>query len=648
MLYGVVRFHNMWYNGAVFQPEVLCVKLNYDRKSKDPTYFIQQGIRNGKKVTTKNIKRIGKHSELLAITDDPLAYAKEQVRLFNEQVKEGKVEIQFKIDFEEKLVASGNITSKSQLKNIGYFPLQQIYHDLHLEEFFSQVLADRKITFPCNDINRFLTYGRILDPCSKAGTYDRLDTYYGMENTFDYQHILRHLDVLVDNFDVYMEHLFTNSNNVVKRNTSVCYYDCTNYFFECEHEDDTYVDPVTGEIFRGLRKYGPSKEHRPTPIVQMGLFMDGNGIPISMCINPGSQNEQLSAVPLEHKITKMFGSDKFIYCADGGLGSYAIREYNSMGERAYIVTQSVKKLSAVMKEAVFADCDYRRKSNNEPMTIQGMKEFDRMKEENRELYDDKIYKVLVADKAIDTGLTEKVLQKNGKYREQKVKGQLQQYIIVSFSRKMLEYQRYIRNAQIARAQKLLETKDPEMIKKGPNDVTRFIKRTSVGENGEKAQDSYVVDTSIIEEEEKYDGYYAIATNLDPRKHNDAARILDISANRYKIEDCFRVLKTNFEARPAYVSNHNHIIGHFITCYTALLVYRLLEAKLEQTGHHFTIDQILDTLKAMNVMNFQDTFYAATYDCGEVCTALNAAFGLGLDRKYYEPKALNKKLKKLLK
>ena len=624
------------------------MKLNYDRKSKDPTYFIQQGIRNGKKVTTKNIKRIGKHSELLAITDDPLAYAKEQVRLFNEQVKEGKVEIQFKIDFEEKLVASGNITSKSQLKNIGYFPLQQIYHDLHLEEFFSQVLADRKITFPCNDINRFLTYGRILDPRSKAGTYDRLDTYYGMESTFDYQHILRHLDVLVDNFDVYMEHLFTNSNNVVKRNTSVCYYDCTNYFFECEHEDDTYVDPVTGEIFRGLRKYGPSKEHRPTPIVQMGLFMDGNGIPISMCINPGSQNEQLSAVPLEHKITNMFGSDKFIYCADGGLGSYAIREYNSMGERAYIVTQSVKKLSAVMKEAVFADCDYRRKSNNEPMTIQGMKEFDRMKEENRELYDDKIYKVLVADKAIDTGLTEKVLQKNGKYREQKVKGQLQQYIIVSFSRKMLEYQRYIRNAQIARAQKLLETKDPEMIKKGPNDVTRFIKRTSVGENGEKAQDSYVVDTSIIEEEEKYDGYYAIATNLDPRKHNDAAQILDISANRYKIEDCFRVLKTNFEARPAYVSNHNHIIGHFITCYTALLVYRLLEAKLEQTGHHFTIDQILDTLKAMNVMNFQDTFYAATYDCGEVCTALNAAFGLGLDRKYYEPKALNKKLKKILK
>ena len=230
------------------------MKLNYDRKSKDPTYFIQQGIRNGKKVTTKNVKRIGKHSELLAITDDPLTYAKEQVKKYNQEYKEDKVEIQFKIDFEEKLVSSGDIASKSQMKNIGYFVLQKIYQDLHLKEFFDTVLAERKITFPCNDINRFLTYGRILDPRSKWGTYDRIDTYYGMENNFDYHHILRHLDVLNDNFDAYMEHLFVNSNNVVKRNTAVCYFDCTNYFFECEHEDDVYIDPVTGEVLRGLRK----------------------------------------------------------------------------------------------------------------------------------------------------------------------------------------------------------------------------------------------------------------------------------------------------------------------------------------------------------------------------------------------------------
>ena len=624
------------------------MKLNYDRKSKDPTYFIQQGVRNGKKVTTHNVYRIGKHSELLAITDDPLAYAKDQVAKYNQEYKEGKTELQFKIDFNEKLVASGDITSRSQMKNIGYFVLQKIYQTLNLNDFFDDVLADRKITFPCNDINRFLTYGRILDPRSKWGTYDRIDTYYGMENNFDYQHILRHLDVLHDNFDKYMEHLFVNSNNVVKRNTTVCYFDCTNYFFECEYEDDAYIDPVTGEVMRGLRKYGPSKEHRPTPIVQMGLFMDGNGIPISMCINPGSQNEQLCAVPLEHKIIKMFGTDKLIYCADGGLGSYPIRQYNSMGERAYIVTQSIKKLSDVMKEAVFSDCDYHRKSNDTPYTIKAMKEFDRFDSRHRELYNDILYKVIVADKAVDTGLTETVVLKNGKKKEKKVTGQLKQYIIVTFSRKMLEYQRHIRNSQIERAKEILKTKDPEMIKKGPNDVTRFIKRTSTGKDGEEATDSYYIDQSMIEEEEKYDGYYAVATNLSCRKHEEAVKILKISAGRNKIEDCFRVLKTNFSARPVYVSKRSHIIGHFITCYTALLVYRLLETKLDQTGTHFTTDQILETLKVMNVMNFQDTFYASAYTESEVGIALNAAFDLGLNKKYYRPKDLNKKLKEILK
>ena len=607
------------------------MKLNYDKNSKDPTYFIQQGIRNGKKVTTKNVKRIGKHSELLAITDDPLAYAKEQVAKYNQEYKEGKAEIQFKIDFDEKLIASGDITSRSQMKNIGYFVLQKIYQALHLKEFFESVLADRKISFPCNDINRFLTYGRVLDPRSKWSTYDKIDTYYGMENNFDYHHILRHLDVLCDNFDAYMEHLFVNSKNVVKRNTSVCYFDCTNYFFECEHEDDVYIDPVTGEIMRGLRKYGPSKEHRPTPIVQMGLFMDGSGIPISMCINPGSQNEQLCAVPLERKIIDMFGTDKLIYCADGGLGSYPIRQYNSMGERAYIVTQSIKKLSNMMKDTVFSDCDYHRKSNNEPFTVKAMKEFDRYDPQNKELYSDMVYKVIVADKAVDTGLTEIVELKNGKKKERKVTGQLKQYIIVTFSRKMMEYQRHIRNGQIERARELLKTKDPEMIKKGPNDVTRFIKRKSSGKNGEEATDTYYVDSSIIEDEEKYDGYYAIATNLSCQKYKDVVGILDISAGRNKIEDCFRVLKTNFSARPAYVSDRNHIIGHFITCYTALLVYRLLEAKLDQTGTHFTTDQILGTLKVMNVMNFQDTFYASAYTESDVGIALNVAFDLELNK-----------------
>jgi len=618
------------------------MKLNYDKKSENPTYFIQIGIRNGKKTTTKNVKRIGKHSELLTITPDPLAYAKKQVEEFNKKYKEGKIDMNFKVDFNEKLTYTGNIASKFSSLNVGYFILQKIYHDLKLKDFFQEVQDRTKVTFDCNTINRFLTYARILEPRSKHGAFDRLDSYYE-QPSFEYQHILRFMDILQKNYDNYLEHLFLNSGNIVKRNTSVCYFYCTNYYFESENEDDEYVDEVTGEILRGLRKYGPSKEHRPNPIVQMGLFMDGNGIPISMCINSGSDNEQKCAIPLEQKIVKMFNGKSFIYCADAGLGSIDIRKYNSMGGRAFIVMQSVKKLSEKLHEAVFSDCDYRRLSNDFPITMKQMKEFDRFKNENLSLYKDNVYKVLYADRAVDVGLYEEKVLKNGKPVEVKSKGILKQKIIVTFSRKMMEYQRHIRNAQIERAINIIKTKNVDDIKKGPHDVTRFIKRSSVGKGGEKASDHYFIDQSIIDKEEKYDGYYAVATNLE----DDAKAILEINSKRYKIEDCFRVLKTNLGARPVYHWTRNRIIAHFMICYTALLIYRLLENKLDQYGTHFTTDNTLETLRNMNVQNSEDAFFAAVYKGSEVCTALNGVFDLGLDKKYYLIKELNKKIKKIL-
>jgi hypothetical protein len=511
------------------------MKLFYDKKSLNPTYFIQQGIRNGKKTTTKNIKRIGRHSELLTITPDPLAYAKQQIEEFNKEYKEGKIDLSIKFDFSEKLTATGDIASKSAILNIGYFILQHIYNDLKLKDFFREAQGKTKATFDCNTINRILTFARVLDPASKLDTFEKLDNYYE-QPSFDYQHILRFMDILEKNYDEYLEHLFHKSENIIKRNTSVCYYDCTNYYFEIEHEDEDYVDEVTGEILKGFRKYGPSKDHKPNPLVQMGLFMDGNGIPISMCINSGSDGEQLSAVPLEKKIIRMFSGQKFIYCADAGLGSLDIRRYNSMGGRAFIVSQSIKKLSEHLQEAIFNDYDYRKLSNNAPATIEHMKTFDRFDKENRALYNDKVYKVIDAGRAIDLGLYEEKVCKNGRIQKIKSTAFLPQKIIITFSRKAMEYQRYIRNAQIERAKKILTTKNVEDVKKGPNDVTRFIKRTSTGKNGEKASDHYSLNPDVINKEEKYDGYYAVATNLD----DDVQAILDISENRYKIEDCFRI------------------------------------------------------------------------------------------------------------
>jgi transposase len=618
------------------------MKLNYDKKSNDPTYFIQMGFRNGKKTSTRNVARIGKHSELLAIDPDPLAYAKRKVMEANEAQKNNKLSMNFEIDFDEKLTATEDKASKSNLLNTGYIILQKIYHDLAIADFFKSIETSHKATFSCNDINRFLTYARILDPESKLGTFDKMDTYYE-QPSFEYHHILRFMDILEKNYDGYIEYLFKNSGNIVPRDTSVCYFDCTNYYFEIETEDPDYVDEVTGEILKGFRKYGPSKQHQPFPLAQMGIFMDGNGIPISMCINSGSDNEQKCAIPLEKKITKMFGGERFIYCADAGLGSFSIRQYNSMGGRAFVVTQSIKKLSKTLKQAVFNDYDYRLLSDDIPVTIKEMKDFERFDKKNLPLYNDFAYKVLDVENSVDLGLYEEKVLKNGKTKKVKAKAVLKQRIIITFSRKVMEYQRRIRNAQIERARNILKYRDVEEVKKGPHDVTRFIKRMSVTLDGEKAVDHYDIDQSVIDEEEKYDGYYAVATNLG----DDAKAILNINSQRYKIEDCFRILKTSFSARPVYHSKKNRIIAHFMVCYTALLIYRLLECKLDQYGTHFTTDNILDTLKNMNVSNTQDMYYTAAYRGSQVCTALNGLYGLGLDKKYYQPKELNKKIKKIL-
>lgn len=613
------------------------MKLYYDKRLKDPTYYIQQGFRNGKKTTTKNIKRLGKHSELLLITDDPLEYAENEVKKMNEEYRSGRSEFIVTMDFNERIPSTDSPCSNSTSLNIGYLYLKDIYAKLNLSDFFKSVSSDRKITYDCNKICQFLTYARILDPASKYGTYDKLDTYYEKPQV-EYQHMIRFLDILDRNSDKYLKHLFDNSENIVKRDTSVMYYDCTNYFFETEKPDEEIVDEVTGEIILGLRQFGISKENKTSPIVEMGLIMDSRGIPISMCIHPGNTNEQLTAVPLEKEVIRMTGNKKFIYCADAGLGSYNIRKFNDMGGRAYIVTQSVKKLGQEIKDIVFNDSNYRLLSNDDAITLKEMRTFNKKDANNLSLYNDFAYKVIPANTAMDTGLYEEKVYKNGRTKKVKAKGTLHQYIIVTFSRKMMEYQRTIRERQLERAKKLLRLKDPEKIKKGPNDIRRFLKNTS------SDTANYVLDMDKIHEEEKYDGFYAVATNLD----DSAKDILAVAQNRYKIEDCFRIMKTNFDARPVFLRKPERIRAHFLICYTALLIYRLMECKLDDNLTHVTTSNLIKTLRNMNVVNMDDMYYKSIYSGSQALDALERCFELQLNRKYYRPSDLNKIVKKFSK
>lgn len=613
------------------------MKLYYDRKSKDPTYFVQQGVRNGKKTTTKNIARIGKHSELLKKYSDPLKYAISEVERYNKEAEKGNIVFNLTVKTNEKIINNGDIVSSSLCRNIGYFYLKDIYASLNLKDFFDKVCKGRKITYDPNLINMALVMLRVLDPGSKLYSQSKLSSLYG-DVCFPYQHIPRFMDILEDNYDDYLSYLFDSSNNVIKRNTDVCYFDCTNFYFEKEEEDEDYYDDVTGELIKGLLKYGVSKEHRPNPIVQMGLFMDGDGIPLSMCVNPGSDNESLSAVPSEKKLLKMFEGKDIIYCADAGLGYTNIRVFNDMGGRKFVVTQSIKKLSEVIKQAVFNDYDYKYSNTGKKASLEFMKTFDKNDSNNLDYYNGYIYKSIEVDSFVDLGLTETKLLKNGNTRKVKSKGTLKQRIIVTYNRKMAEYQKTIRNRQIERAKSLLEHIDPDAYKKGPNDVTRFIKSSK-----KNSKTDYYLDEERIKEEEKYDGFYCVATNIFDK---DEREIIDIQRNRYKIEDCFRVLKTYFHTRPIHHYKEERIKSHFLICYTALLIYRLLEVKLDRNNSHFTTGQIITTLKNMNVLDCEGVFYKSCYTGSNVLDSLEQVFGLGINKTFYYPVQLNKIAKKL--
>ena len=356
-----------------------------------------------------------------------------------------------------------------------------------------------------------------------------------------------------------------------------------------------------------------------------------------MCINPGNQNESLCAVPLEEKLLKMFNNKSIIYCSDGGLGYTNTRLFNSFSNRKFIVTQSIKKLSNKYKEAVFNDYDYKYLDDNKKASLNFMQSFDKADKNNLKYYNTRIYKAIEADNVVDLGLEEYKQEDSGKIKKVKAKGTIKQRIIITYSRKMAEYQKAIRSRQIERAKQYLCKGDLDSLKKNPNDFKRFIKKLDKSE--------YKLDEDKINEESKYDGFYAIATNIFDEEVKD---ILSVSSRIYKIEESFRIMKTNFDGRPIYHYKENKIKAHFLICFTALLIYRLVEVKLDKANHHFSTSQIIDTLRNISVVSVEDAYYQAAYTGSNCLSCLEELFSLNLDKKYYLAKDLNKKLKNTFK
>lgn len=546
-------------------------------KSKNSTslYVIKSTYENGKH-SSKVVEKLGTVKELEEKLngEDPIEWAKKYIEELNKKDKENKQDIIVKYS------PAKTIEKDVQcLFNGGYLFIQQIYYALGLHKISKEISKKYKFSFDLNSILSRLIYGRILFPASKLTTNQLSEKFIERPN-FELQHIYRGLEVIAKEADFIQSELYKNSLKVSKRNTGILYYDCTNFFFEIEEDD-------------GLRQYGISKEHRPNPIVQMGLFMDGNGIPLAFNINKGNTNEQITLTPLEKQILSDFNLSKFVVCTDAGLASAANRKFNDKNGRAFITTQSVKKSKKHLKEWALNPDGWYLDTDIKAYDISKIDE---------EKYKDKIF------------YKERWIKENG----------LEQKIIVTYSIKYRNYQRKIRNNQIERAQKTIDSNPGKLKKSSQNDYKRFIQKTCCTSDGEIAEkEIYNINTELITVEETFDGFYAVCTNLE----DDVHEIVKVNKRRWEIEECFRIMKSEFKARPVYLSRDDRIIAHFITCFISLIIYRILEKKLEEK---YTCHEILKKLKEMNFYEIKGEGYVPTYIRDDLTDDLHKAFGFRTD------------------
>lgn len=553
-------------------------------KGNQDVYIKQSYRKDNRKTSSRIYKKLGKYNTLLE------QFSGNEKELMNWAKKEAEKETLAYNQQKEKVSLSLSPLARipfdeERVFNIGYLFLQKICSELRIDNICRNIRNHHKFTYDFQAILTDLIYTRILAPSSKLSSYKYCHSLLEPPK-YSLQDLYRALSVLAEESDFIQEELYKNSNFIHPRNSKILYYDCTNYYFEIEAEDD-------------IKKYGKSKEHRPNPIVTMGLFMDADGIPLAFDIFPGNQNEQLTLKPIEKKVIKDFNCSEFIFCSDAGLGGKSNRFLNSFGNRSYVITYSLKKMKKEERDLALLPTQFKVPGSNKLIDLRTLDESD------PEVYNTIYYKEYPL-----------------------VTGDMDETVIITYSPKYKAYQSKIRNAQIDRAKKMIQSSDKTRKGKGSNDPARFIQRTAVTEDGEIAQKSiYQLDEAKILEESMYDGFYAVVTNLE----GDIRELININKQRWEIEENFRIMKSEFEARPVFVRRGDRIKAHFLTCFISLLVYRLLEKKL---GEEFTCSQILETLRTMNVtLLSKDSGYIPSYKRTKITDKLHNSFGFRTDYEF---------------
>lgn len=563
-------------------------------KSKNTTiYYLSKSVRIGSRTTTKTIEKIGTYDEIKEKCGDmePLEWAKKYAAQRSVEEKAAKQDVIMKCS--SSMLIDKNVRRSC---NAGYLFLLDIYYSLGIDKICAEISEKYGFEYDLNEILSMLVCSRIIAPGSKRSSLEEANGFVEQPKCSLHQ-IYRALEVIAKENDFFQSQLYKNSQSITERRKDVLYYDCTNYYFEIEDEDD-------------FRKYGVSKEHRPNPIVQMGLFIDSDGIPLSFSVFDGNFSEQPSMTPLEKKILQDFDTSDFVVCTDSGLSSIANRRFNSIQGRGFVTAQSIKKLKGFLQDFCLGDDGWYLPGS------------------------DRKYKLSELDEEKDC---DRVFYKDRWINE----NDLEQHLIVTYSIKYRNYQRAVRGRQIVRAEKLAENPS-SLSRKKENDPKRFVMQEHCTTDGEAAEKTITsLDQNRIDNEMKYDGFYAVCTNLE----DDVSDIIRINQKRWEIEECFRIMKTEFKARPVYLSRRDRITAHFTTCFTALVIYRMLEKKLE---NRFTCEEIIRTLRDMNMMIAPGEGYIPTYTRTDLTDALHGAFGFRTDYQITSQKSMRKILNQIRK
>lgn len=553
------------------------MRIRKTKSKNQEHYAIIYDVKVNGKRTTKIYENLGNYDnlKLRSKNSDPIEWLNKYVDSLNKKVKEDSLPAIIKLSPNKQIEKNKQI-----VYNGGYLFLQNIYYKLGLNKICNEITDKHQFKYDLNSILSRLIYGRIIYPSSKLKTLE-LSKNFLEQPSFELHDVYRSLEVIAKESDFIQSQLYKNSLKFMKRNDTVLYYDCTNYFFEIEEEC-------------GLRQYGKSKENRPNPIIQMGLFLDGDGIPMSFDMFEGNTNEQKTMKPLEEKIIKDFHSSKFVVCTDAGLASNTNRKFNNMSGRSFITVQSIKRLKLYLKQwALDLTSGWKLYGSDKTYNISKLRENEELM---KQYYDKTFYK-------------ERWINENG----------LEQRIIVTYSVKYQEYQKKIRENQIQRAQKLIEKNPQKIGKPKQNDPKRFISTISTTSNGEVAEENhYKLNYDVINEEAKYDGLYAVCTNLE----DSVQEIIKINQRRWEIEESFRIMKSEFKSRPVYLSRDDRIKAHFTTCFLALTIFRYLEKIL---GEEFTAEKIIDTLRSYNLKDENGLGYSPLYTRNDLIDLLHEKF-----------------------